>query len=29
MRVSVEFRCGPVDIDRMIINDDNPNQGFF
>ena len=24
-----QLSCGHVDIDRMIIHDDNPNQGFF
>ena len=25
----MQLSCGHVDIDRMIIHDDNPNQGFF
>ena len=25
----MQLNCGPVDIDRMINHDDNPNQGFF
>ena len=31
MRVQwrVQFSCGDVDIDKMIIHDDNRNQGFF
>ena len=30
MQRSVQLNCGrDVDIDRMIIHDDNPNQGFL
>ena len=25
----MQLSCGHVDIDRMIIHDDNPNQGYF
>ena len=25
----MQLSCGHVDIDRMIIHDDNPNQGFL
>ena len=25
----VQLSCGHVDIDRMVIHDDNPNEGYF